>query len=159
MRITKSLRKFFALALCMIMACSLSVGAFAAEVSATEYSQNGTSNEVVTINLDEVLSETDIENLNSRGNIILDASKAKLYNVGSLRAGQTVNINVVWGPSNYELHIGLVKSSSSTGNLAVVRGGSASINATVPTAGTYYLMIANPSTTQALTVSHLSYAK
>lgn len=159
MRKTSSLSKLIALALSLIMACSMSVSAFAAEVPDTVYSQNTENCEVITIDLDEILAETDVENLNARASITLDASKAKLYNIGTLSANQTVTIKVVWTPSNYDLHIGLVKSTSSGGNLAVVSGGSATINATVSSAGTYYLMIANPSTTQNLTISTLSYAK
>lgn len=39
MRKTSKLRKLFALALCLVMACSMSIGAFAAEISDVEYTQ------------------------------------------------------------------------------------------------------------------------
>lgn len=159
MRKTSNLSKVIALALSLIMAFSMSASAFAAEVADITYSQATDNCEVITIDLDEILAETDVENLNARASISLGASKAKLFNIGTLSADQTVTITVKWTPSNYNLHIGLVKSTSSSGNLAVVSGGSATINATVSSAGTYYLMIANPSTTQDLTISTLTYAK
>ena len=82
-----------------------------------------------------------------------------MYDIGTLSAGQSVVINVVWTPGTSPIHIGLVKSTSSTGNLVSLTGGSKSITATVSSAGTYYLMIANPSSTTNLTISTLSYAK
>ena len=95
MRKTSKLSKLFALALCLVMACSMSIGAFAAEISDVEYTQKSGNCEVVTIDLDDVLAIAEEFNPNAR-----------------------------------------------------------SISA-----GTYYLMIANPSSTTNLTISTLSYAK
>lgn len=155
MRKTNNLTKLLALVLSLVVMCSMSVSAFAAEVADVEYAQDGENCEVITINLDEILTETDIENLNARGSITLEASQAKLYNVGTLSAGQSVVIIVEWEQGTYPLHIGLVKSTSSTGNLVSITGGSKTFTATVSTAGTYYLMIANPSTSQKLTITTL----
>lgn len=158
MRKTSKLSKLVAMVLCLVMACSMSAVAFAAEVCDVDYTQDNVNSEVVTIDLDEILANAEEFNPNARS-ISLESSSYKMYNIGSLTAGQNVVINVKWTPSNYALHIGLVKSSSSTGNLLSVTGGSASFTATVNSAGTYYLMIANPSTTKDLSISTLTYAK
>lgn len=158
MRKTSKLRKLFALALCLVMACSMSIGAFAAEISDVEYTQKSGNCEVVTIDLDDVLAIAEEFNPNARS-ISLPASTYKMYDIGTLSAGQSVVINVVWTPGTSPIHIGLVKSTSSTGNLVSLTGGSKSITANVSSAGTYYLMIANPSSTTNLTISTLSYAK
>lgn len=155
MKKTNTLTKLLALVLSLVMMCSMSVSAFAAEVVDVEYDQETENCEVITIDLDEILDDADIENLNARGNIVLEPSKARLYTVGTLSAGQSVIINVKWNEGTYPVHVGLVKSTSSTGNLVSLTGGSRSITATVKTAGTYYLMIANPSTTQKLTITTL----
>ena len=76
-----------------------------------------------------------------------------MYNIGTLSAGQSVKITVTWNPGTSPIHIGLVKSSSSTGNLLSLTGGNRSFTATVNSAGTYYLMIANPSTSVDLNVT------
>ncbi len=155
MRKTNNLTKLVALVLSLTMMCAMSTSAFAAEVADIEYTQGGENCEVITIDLDEILNDVDVENLNARGNITLEPSQAKLYLVGTLSAGQSVIINVVWEEGTYPLHIGLVKSTASTASLLSVTGGSKSFIATVNTAGTYYLMIANPSTTQELTITTL----
>lgn len=158
MRKTSKLSKLVAMVLCLVMACSMSVAAFAAEAADVGYAQENANPEVVTIDLDEALANAEEFNPNARS-ISLEASKYKMYSIGNLSAGQKVVINVKWTPSNYALHIGLVKSGSSTGNLLSVTGGSSSFTATVNSDGTYYLMIANPSSTKDLSISTLTYAK
>ena len=66
MRKTSKLRKLFALALCLVMACSMSIGAFAAEISDVEYTQKSGNCEVVTIDLDDVLAIAEEFNPNAR---------------------------------------------------------------------------------------------
>lgn len=158
MRKVKVLSKLTALVLSVTMAFSLSATASAAEVTNVAYSQSNANCEIVTIDLDEILATANIANPNARSPVSLDPSQAKLFNIGTLSAGQVVNLRATWTPVTSELHIGLVLSTASSGELAVVTGGSANLNATVPVAGTYYLMIANPSTTATLSVNY-SYSK
>lgn len=139
----------------MIMALSSSISAFAAEPADIAYNQSDSA-EIIEVDVDEILANA--ENPTARS-VTLPASRAYKYNIGQLSKGQKVIINVKWSPVSSALHVGLVKSTSSTGNLVSVTGGSKSITATVNSAGTYYLMVANPSTTKAVTISELSYIK
>lgn len=158
MRKTNNLTRLLALVLSLVMMCSMSVGAFAAEVEDVEYTQDGENCEVVTIDLEEVLANAEEVNPNARS-FTLEHSTYKMYNIGTLSAGQSVAITVTWTPGTSPIHIGLVKSSSSTGNLLSLTGGSRSFTATVSSAGTYYLMIANPSTSVDLSIQYLGYSK
>lgn len=158
MRKTNNLTKLLAFVLSLVMMCSMSVSAFAAEVADVEYVQDNENGEVVTIDLDEVFATAEEVNPNVRS-FTLGSSTYKMYNIGTLSAGQSVDIAVSWTPGTSPVHIGLVKSSSSTGNLLSLTGGSRSFTATVNSAGTYYLMIANPSTSVDLLVSYLGYSK
>lgn len=159
MKKTNTLTKLLALVLSLVMMCAMSVGAFASELADVEYTQDGENCTVITIDLDDILAEADVGNLNARSSITLEASQARLYSVGTLSADQSVIIIVEWEEGDYPLHIGLVKASASTANLVSVTGGSAAFTATVSTAGTYYLMIANPSTSQDLTITTLTAIK
>lgn len=158
MRKTNNLTKLLALVLSLVMMCSMSVSAFAAEVADVEYTQDGENCEVITIDLDEVLANAEEVNLNGRTVLTLAASTLGKTNIGTLSAGQSVTINVTWSSTSLPLHVGLMKTTASSGNLVSVTGGSASITATVNSAGTYYLVVANPSTTTALIVN-VTYSK
>lgn len=68
MKKTNTLTKLLALVLSLVMMCSMSVSAFAAEVADVEYASDIENCEVITIDLDEILDDADIENLNTRGN-------------------------------------------------------------------------------------------
>lgn len=158
MKKTNNLSKLIALVLSLVMMCSMSVSAFAAEVADVEYTQAGENCEVINIDLDEVLAEAEEININGRTVLTLAASTLAKANIGTLSAGQSVTINVSWSSTTLPLHVGLMKTTASSGNLVSVTGGSASITATVNSAGTYYLVVANPSTSTALTVN-VTYAK
>lgn len=158
MRKTNNLTKLLALVLSLVMMCSMSVSAFAAEVPDVEYNQDSENCEVITIDLDEVLANAEEINMNGRTVLTLAASTLAKTNIGTLSAGQSVTINVTWSSTSLPLHVGLMKTTASSGNLLSVTGGSASITATVNSAGTYYLVVANPSTTTALIVN-VTYSK
>lgn len=158
MKKTNTLTKLLALVLSLVMMCSMSVSAFAAEVADVEYEQNGENCEVITIDLDEVLANAEDINLNGRTIVPLPTSTLAKTNIGALSAGQSVIINVTWNSKTLPLHIGLMKTTASSGNLLSVTGGSASITATVNSAGTYYLVVANPSTSYDL-VANVTYIK
>ena len=158
MRKTNNLTKLLALVLSLVMMCSMSVSAFAAEVTDVEYTQDGENSEVITIDLDEVLANAEEINLNGRTVVTLAASTLAKTNIGTLSAGQSVTIKVTWSSTSLPLHVGLMKTTASSGNLVSVTGGSATITATVNSAGTYYLVVANPSTTTALIVN-VTYTK
>ena len=158
MKKTNNLTKLLALVLSLVMMCSMSVSAFAAEMPDVEYNQDSEIGEVITIDLDEALANAEEVNLNGRTVLNLAASTLAKANIGSLSAGQSVTINVTWSSKTLPLHVGLMKTTASSGNLASVTGGSASITATVNSAGSYYLVVANPSTTTALTVN-VTYSK
>lgn len=158
MKKTNTLTKLLALVLSLVMMCSMSVSAFAAEVADVEYAPDIENCEVITIDLNEVLAKAEEFNLNARS-IFLEHSTYKMYNIGTLSAGQSVKITVTWKPVTSPIHIGLVKSSSSTGNLLSLTGGNRSFTATVNSAGTYYLMIANPSSSVDLNIEYLGYSK
>lgn len=153
MKKTNNLTKLLALGLSLVMMCSMSVSAFAAEVPDVEYNQDSENCEVITIDLDEVLDSAEEVNLNARANVTLAKSTYVKYNIGSLSAGQSVLIVVSWDPETLPLHVGLVKSTASTGNLVSVSDGYAAFTATVNSAGTYYLMVANPSTSASVDVT------
>lgn len=158
MRKTNKLTKLLALVLSLVMMCSMSVSAFAAEVANVEYAQDGADCEIITIDLDDILSNAEEVNPYSRATYSLPKSSFTRINVGTLSAGQSVVINVSWTPTNLPLEVGLVKSTDSTVTLLSLTGGAARITATAKVAGSYYIMLANPSTTTALNIN-MTYTK
>ena len=58
MKKTNNLTKLLALVLSLVMMCSMSVSAFAAEMPDVEYNQDSEIGEVITIDLDEALANS-----------------------------------------------------------------------------------------------------
>lgn len=142
---TKKFGKLIALALCVAMAFSMSATAFAAGPSENNAGYVGVETvETVAIEADD--------------NSTLAPSTYKMYSLGELTAGQIVRIVATWEDSTYDLHIGLVLGGSTGTNLYVGTDGFVDIYTTIPKDGTYYLMIANPSTTETLTDIHWAVA-
>ncbi len=117
------------------------------------------STETITINLDELLTESEEVNLNSRAGTSLPASGLIYINMGKLAAYQEVTIKVTWTPTTYSLYMGVRKSTSSSVSLKKKTGGSATLTARVSSSGTYYLALYNASTTKDLTITKCTYSK
>ena len=139
---TKGFGKLIALALCVAMAFSMSATAFAAGPS-----------EANLVNVDS--EPVAVNTLDSSTDIILAASTAKVYYINKLTAGQIVRIEATWGKDNLNLHIGIALGTSTGTNLYNATGGTVDIVTKVPVEGDYYLIVANPSTSSAITITNL----
>lgn len=146
---TKSFGKLIALALCVAMAFSMPVTAFAAEP--VEVDTGSASKETTVSGADKIF---DLSNVNTYSTLL--ASKYEMYPIGKLTAGQIVEIKASWTPATENLHIGLFLNGSSGSKLYKATNGSVDVLTVVPVNGTYYLMIANPSTTEDLYNVHWS---
>lgn len=140
---TKRFGRLIAFALCIAMAFSMSATAFAAEP--------------FEVNTDNVDSEpVAVNSLDSRTNITLAASTANVYYIDKLTAGQIVRIMAKWDERDLNLHIGIALGTSTGTNLYNGTNGTVDIYTTVPVDGDYYLIVANPSTSDEITITKLT---
>lgn len=151
---TKEFGKLIAFALCIAMAFSMSATAFAAEPS--EVNTDNMGGETIAVGSDEGLAIAEIKNLDSSNTITLEKSTAKAYYIDKLTAGQIVRIEAKWSSSSLNLHIGIALGTSTGTNLYNGTNGSVDIYTTVPVDGDYYLIVANPSTSSAITITELT---
>lgn len=114
---------------------------------------------IIAFELDKPLSETPFENPMVRSDIVLKPSTYRAYYIGTIAAGSPVTITVNWTPAAYDLYVGLAKVDSTTSKLSVARSGSVKLKATPTTTGNYYVVISNPSSVQALTLTTFSYSR
>ena len=138
---TKKSGKLIAFVLCVAMAFSMSATAFAAEPSEENvWMVNSNSN---AIEVAGVLSTEDGSSDNA-----LEPASGKMFYLGKLTAGQIVNVQATWTPSDVNLYIGLVLSGSSGTNLYTGTNGTLNAYTTVPEDGEYYILFANLSTSK-----------
>lgn len=131
--------------LCLVMVCSMSVNAFAAEIPDSKSYWGEEKN-----------TENVIGNIDSRAAILLDPSETLFFRLGTLEANQTVTFTVQWEPSQIALNVGFTNSLSSY-SLRSVTGGAATFTMTTTSAGLYYVVLKNPSSSTTVTVGSLTY--
>ena len=141
----KNFGKLIALALCVAMAFSMSATAFATGPS--EVNTGDVDYETVAIG-----GGLSVAGINADGQ--LAPSTWEMYSIGERTAGQIIRIQASWYPKTANMHIGLIKAGATETNLYNGTDGSVDIVTTIPVDGTYYLMIANPSTATTLTDIH-----
>jgi hypothetical protein len=89
----------------------------------------------------------------------LGPNQSKLVGPYSLNVGSTVHLVLSWTPATATLAFGVVPAAS-TGNIqgCTKTGGAGDCLVTIQTAGSYYLIVANRSSTATGTVNYTGYA-
>lgn len=151
----KHFGKLIALVLCMAMAFSMSVTAFAAEPSSNIEAENGAA----IAGVDSTLASDSAVAPVYDNSFTLGKNGYLLIPFGTLTVGQTVTVKAEWEYTDKKatgtpsLEVGMPTSTQTTFDTYVITGTSATITFTVKTAASFILYIGNPSSVYDLDVN------